>query len=755
MNVFTSGQNAPLNIQSNQQFGAPVTNLPFPQPQNFGGGFQQLPFPQNLLQNLVQQVVSQLLYSLLNQYQNPSSNQATPFNDILRGGDDAELIQGFGGNDQLYGNGGNDILRGGEGHDYLNGGQGNDSLFGGAGNDWLRDDFGSNHLDGGDGHDTLQLNGQFSDYTFEKNFLVGTPENPAIPGSYAGFLVTNNATGELSTVESIENFQFTDGSVTADQLDRHIEASQEVTLTGDQDSAIRDRFDIGNGSTYRVLDRDASQELSVGDELEITIGGDALSTVTLTSEDVEAINNVNPLPQELSLSDQEKAKLGNYFNQGTSNFTGTVIDQDGSGTLSVGDIAKLTIGGFAGNIDVDHVITQQDLDAINSDVQALTLTGDQDSAIRERFNAGDNFRVVDKDNSSSLSVGDDLEITVGNATHIIVLTDEDVAAINGTTEPQELNLSQDQQDAIGARFNRLPPPLSADFPTTTYEGIATDADGDGELGVGDTVTLRTSGGFGLPGQTDQVTEHVLTAEDSAFMESDRSDPLLDIANGRADSQQQRVHHALYGNQPLPVLSQVESIFDTNSDGKLSVGDYVEVKSFSEVSNAESIGYIEVTQDILNAFTEGKNADVLATLQENMQKWEDSGSEQNGYSFRLDRSSFALPESVRPTISHVNPKGDLLDVFADTGRAVPEGYDQANASIDSLFAVIQNAIDSQADKITVEYDPTTGHPTSILIDHEQMIADEELSLDISNLVINPDPAAPVTGPIGTDLDPDIG
>ena len=659
MDIFSNGQNIPNNVLQGLQT-RPFNPLPnyYQQPQWGGGGFQQLPFPSFLLQNLIQQIISQLLQALLNQ----NSNQATPFNDVLRGGDDAELIRGLGGNDQLFGNGGNDILRGGTGHDYLNGGQGNDSLFGGAGNDILQDDFGSNHLVGGEGHDTLRLSGRFSDYTFEKNLLIGTPENPAIPGSYNGFVVTNNSTGEFSTIESIENFQFADGSVTVEQLINHIDASQNIALTDEQNSAIRDRFDIGNGSTFRVIDRDASQSLSIGDELEIVVGGDAVTTITLTAEDIAAINS-DPLPQELVLTDAQHDALANYFNQGTTVYNRSVIDQDGSGDLSVGDIAKLSIGGFAGNILVDHIITQQDLDAINN------------------------------------------------------------------PPPQELNLSQEQQDAIGARFNRLPPPFSADFPTITYLGVATDQNGDGELSVGDTVKLRTTGGFA---GVDIIEDHVLTADDIDAIQADRSNPLLDISNGLSNEQTQRLNNALFGGLAFTSAPSVQSVFDTNSDGKLSVGDYAIVSRFNETTGSEEISITQITQEHIDKFLYGNNVDALNALLENQQKWNDSGLEQSGYSFQLNRSAFAPAESIRPTISYVKPNGDVSDIFADNGQNVPENYNHANATIDSLFDEIKNAIESGADNVQVEYDPTSGYPTSIFIDFNQQIADEELNLSISNL-----------------------
>ena len=49
------------------------------------------------------------------------------------------MIQGLGGDDQIYAQEGNDTLQGGDGNDYLDGGQGDDAYDGGSGNDWMSD----------------------------------------------------------------------------------------------------------------------------------------------------------------------------------------------------------------------------------------------------------------------------------------------------------------------------------------------------------------------------------------------------------------------------------------------------------------------------------------------------------------------------------------------------------------------------------------------------------------------------------------
>ena len=86
----------------------------------------------------------------------------TAGDDVLRGGNDRDVIMGLGGDDVLRGvndddvicgGAGNDVLEGGNGKDVLLGGFGDDFLVGGNGGDVMRGGPGVDRLDGGLGHD--------------------------------------------------------------------------------------------------------------------------------------------------------------------------------------------------------------------------------------------------------------------------------------------------------------------------------------------------------------------------------------------------------------------------------------------------------------------------------------------------------------------------------------------------------------------------------------------------------------------------
>jgi Ca2+-binding RTX toxin-like protein len=75
--------------------------------------------------------------------------------DVLKGDDGPNAIDGRAGDDSLSGLGGKDTLTGGDGGDTLRGGEGNDVLAGGVDSDVLYGDAGADRLSGGSGADRM------------------------------------------------------------------------------------------------------------------------------------------------------------------------------------------------------------------------------------------------------------------------------------------------------------------------------------------------------------------------------------------------------------------------------------------------------------------------------------------------------------------------------------------------------------------------------------------------------------------------
>ena len=117
---------------------------------------------------------------------------------------------------------------------------------------------------------------------------------------------------------------------------------------------------------------------------------------------------------------------------------------------------------------------------------------------------------------------------------------------------------------------------------------------------------------------------------------------------------------------------------------------------------------------------------------NLQKWQDSGLD--NYSFTLQRECFCFGDVTRPVNIDVQNGKIASASFADTGEPV-DGFDLNSLTVDDLFKQIDTALKSGAAQVNVQYDPTYGFPTSIYIDQDVMIADEEVSLSVSNFSNN--------------------
>lgn len=73
--------------------------------------------------------------------------------DVLRGGNGEDFINGLSGDDELFGGAGDDTMNGSNGDDYLEGGDGTDRLSGSSGDDVFYGGLGPDKLHGGKGND--------------------------------------------------------------------------------------------------------------------------------------------------------------------------------------------------------------------------------------------------------------------------------------------------------------------------------------------------------------------------------------------------------------------------------------------------------------------------------------------------------------------------------------------------------------------------------------------------------------------------
>jgi hypothetical protein len=102
-----------------------------------------------------------------------------------------------------------------------------------------------------------------------------------------------------------------------------------------------------------------------------------------------------------------------------------------------------------------------------------------------------------------------------------------------------------------------------------------------------------------------------------------------------------------------------------------------------------------------------------------------------YSFTWMQGCECIGDMTRPIRIGVTAGQLTTAVFVDDQRAVGEPVRGSLLTIDGVFDKIQNAFDQGAAEVTVAYDPARGYPRSVFVDYSRQVADEELSLQISD------------------------
>ncbi len=227
-------------------------------------------------------------------------------------------------------------------------------------------------------------------------------------------------------------------------------------------------------------------------------------------------------PQALNLTDTEKTKLADALStDGKAVTIVSVEDSDKSGQLSVGD--KVNIQRPTGKLDdqgkpivesASVKLTQEQLDRYqntSSSFNKLSLsTAEQDKLLDVvtlgRYYIGGNVprlvNVIDKDNSGSLSIGDQINLKSFFGRHdeitnepIITYSTETFSAEqfnnyqNLTKDGNLLDLSSQERGWLQTTYhNSLP----------TVLNVVYDNDNSGDISVGDSIGLRQYVGLGAP-----------------------------------------------------------------------------------------------------------------------------------------------------------------------------------------------------------------------------------------------------------------
>lgn len=75
---------------------------------------------------------------------------------------------------------------------------------------------------------------------------------------------------------------------------------------------------------------------------------------------------------------------------------------------------------------------------------------------------------------------------------------------------------------------------------------------------------------------------------------------------------------------------------------------------------------------------------------------------------------------------------IRDVW--TGSEVANPPENAYRTVDGIFSLIEEAINSRADGISVKYDKYVGAPIETYIDYDSDLFDEEMGFSISDMTI---------------------
>lgn len=132
------------------------------------------------------------------------------------------------------------------------------------------------------------------------------------------------------------------------------------------------------------------------------------------------------------------------------------------------------------------------------------------------------------------------------------------------------------------------------------------------------------------------------------------------------------------------------------------------------------------------------AEGLPGVQANARKW--AAANVRNYTFTYERQCFCTAETRGPFVVTV-ANGQVASVRRLAGGMTPDGQPMAGPEdtrpenrlrIEDFFDLITGAHRDGVAEVRTAYDARLGFPTSIWIDRDEGIADEEIGYQISNL-----------------------
>jgi VCBS repeat-containing protein len=378
-----------------------------------------------------------------------------------------EIIKGSNGNDVINGGTGDDFLQGRAGGDFLDGGDGNDQLHGDAGDDFLRGAAGNDLLHGGLGTDTAVYSGSILHYSFRRNgeeWFVNHTGGAMIDG--------------YDRLISIERLVFADAV---------IDLTQNNAPIAFNDTASTDE-DVGTYSGSSVLANDFEWE---GDAMTATPGTFTGAYGTL-SMNADGTYTYTPYAstQSLALGQTVTDSFTYTVSDGSLSDTGTlVITVAGRNDAPVAN-PDMAITGENSSITVDVLANDTDVDngAVLTVTAASAPAGQGSASVVANqvvFNPGTDFDHLDTGETASVVVSYTITDEHGAASSSTV-----TVTVNGANDAPVANAdtASTTEDA-GVSGNVLANDTDVDVETLTVTNPGT------YVGAYGTLTLASDGSY--------------------------------------------------------------------------------------------------------------------------------------------------------------------------------------------------------------------------------------------------------------------